>query len=139
MSPRKPAHRPTAAVKARRPRESPGQPRARARRAADRHRKAVRLSLVPAGALALTPLGLLAFRGGSAESDQGSSTNPVRFDLPALDRKGRVTLTEFRGKPVVVNFFASWCTACVFELPGFAKVSEELKGDVTFVGVNALE
>jgi thiol-disulfide isomerase/thioredoxin len=40
---------------------------------------------------------------------------------------------------VVVNFFASWCITCDFELPGFARVSEELGNEVTFVGVNALE
>jgi thiol-disulfide isomerase/thioredoxin len=39
----------------------------------------------------------------------------------------------------VVNFFASWCTACDFELPGFAEVSAKLKGEVAFVGVDSLE
>lgn len=39
----------------------------------------------------------------------------------------------------MVNFFASWCTSCAFELPGFAKVSGEVKDKVSFVGVNALE
>ena len=39
----------------------------------------------------------------------------------------------------MVNFFASWCTECDAELPGFSTVSQELKGQVTFIGVNALE
>lgn len=71
--------------------------------------------------------------GGSGESD------PAAFDLPALQGDTRVRLADFRGEPVVVNFFASWCTACDFELPGFARVSDELRDQVTFVGVNALE
>jgi len=66
-------------------------------------------------------------------------TKPASFDLPALTNSGRVRLADFRGRPVVVNFFASWCSSCDFELPGFAKVSGELEGKVTFVGVNALE
>jgi len=136
MSPRNRARRPTAALEPRQPRS---QARARAQRAAQRRAKAVRLGLVLVGALLLSVLGLLAFRGGSTASDQGSSTEPAAFDLPALDGQGRVSLAEFRGNPVVVNFFASWCTSCDFELPGFARVSEELKGEVAFVGVNALE
>lgn len=71
--------------------------------------------------------------GGSGESD------PAAFDLPALQGDTRVRLADFRGEPVVVNFFASWCTSCDFELPGFARVSDELRDQVTFVGVNALE
>jgi len=66
-------------------------------------------------------------------------TTPTAFDLPALTNSGRVRLADFRGRPVVVNFYASWCSACDFELPGFARVSRQLEGKVTFVGVNALE
>lgn len=40
---------------------------------------------------------------------------------------------------MVVNFFASWCDACAFELPGFAEASDELRDEVVFVGVNSLE
>lgn len=69
----------------------------------------------------------------------GISTNPASWSLPALNGGGTVALTQFRGRPIVVNFFASWCTACDFELPGFATVSRQLDGRVHFVGVNALE
>ncbi len=51
----------------------------------------------------------------------------------------RITLAQYRGKPVVVNFFASWCTSCDFELPGYHRVSQALESKVTFVGVNALD
>ena len=88
------------------------------------------------GVAALIGLAVLAGRGsggGSGESD------PAAFDLPAVEGDARVQLVDFRGKPVVVNFFASWCTACDFELPGFARVSDELRDQVTFVGVAAIE
>ena len=66
-------------------------------------------------------------------------TNPAAFSLPALNGNGRVRLAHYRGKPVVVNFFASWCTACQAELPGFRQEAIALTGKVIFIGVNSLE
>lgn len=48
-------------------------------------------------------------------------------------------LAHYRGKPVVVNFFASWCTQCQAELPGFRQEANALKGTVVFIGVDSLE
>lgn len=89
-----------------------------------------------AGVLAL--IGLAVVAGGSAGGGSGDS-DPAAFDLPAIQGEERIRLADFRGNPVIVNFFASWCTSCDFELPGFARVSDELRDEVTFVGVNALE
>lgn len=88
------------------------------------------------GLLALVGIGVAAAGGsggGTGVSDRES------FDLPAIEGDGRIRLADFEGTPVIVNFFASWCTSCDFELPGFARVSEELRDEVTFIGVNALE
>lgn len=92
-----------------------------------------------AGAVGLAALiGLVVVAAGGSGGGSGVS-DPAAFDLPAIQGEARIRLVDFKGKPVVVNFFASWCTACDFELPGFAKVSDELRDQVTFVGVNALE
>lgn len=48
------------------------------------------------------------------------------------------SLADYRGRPLVVNFFASYCTPCVTEMPDFDQVSKRV-GDVAFVGVNTLE
>ena len=47
-------------------------------------------------------------------------------------------LTKLRGRPVVLNFWGSWCIACLSELPAMQKVSRELAGRVTFVGVDPI-
>lgn len=42
---------------------------------------------------------------------------PLAFDLPRLDAGGQLRLSQFQGRAVVLNFWASNCLACVQELP----------------------
>ena len=103
-----------------------------------------RLRLIGAAVAVIVGLtaGVLILRSSATGSSSGaavSSTDPSRFDLPSLGTGGRVRLADFRGRPVVANFFASWCTACRGELPGFRRVSQELRGKVAFIGVNSQE
>lgn len=48
-------------------------------------------------------------------------------------------LSDYAGKPIVVNWYASWCGPCRRELPEFEAANQALKGQVTFLGVNLLE
>jgi thiol-disulfide isomerase/thioredoxin len=52
-------------------------------------------------------------------------------------RPGRpvVSLEALRGKPVVLNFFGSWCPPCVREMPALEAMSQRYRGRVQFVGV----
>ncbi len=59
--------------------------------------------------------------------------------LPLEDAKGNsVNLEEFTGKPVVINFWASWCPPCRREMPVFVAAEQEYT-DVMFVFVNQQE
>lgn len=63
--------------------------------------------------------------------------NPApAFDLPALEGSGRVALEQYRGKVVVVNFFASWCIPCKEEHPTLLRVWERYRtADVVLIGI----
>jgi len=58
-------------------------------------------------------------------------------DFTVYDADGNeVTLSSKFGKPIVLNFWASWCGPCQSELPDFNKVYAELGGQVEFFMVN---
>lgn len=90
-------------------------------------------------ALAVGVVALLARSGEPAAPSLPTSTDPAAFVLPRLTGAGFVRLSDFRGKPLVVNFYASWCTPCRGELPGFARVSDDLRDRVGFLFVNSQE
>jgi len=97
--------------------------------------------LVVGAVAVLVVAGLLvvAFQAGDSRDDDGSTTDATSFDLPALENDGRVRLADFRGRPLVVNFFASWCTQCDAELPDFREAARALDGQVDFLFVNSNE
>lgn len=60
----------------------------------------------------------------------------VDFSLPDLDGKQR-KLSEFRGKWVVVNYWATWCPPCLDEIPELVDFHEEHKDkDAVVIGVD---
>jgi len=72
--------------------------------------------------------------GTALTGDTGATT----WDLPGLaDTEERIGLADFRGKPTVAAFFASWCTVCEAEIPGFVALSDQLGDQVNWVGINS--
>jgi cytochrome c biogenesis protein CcmG, thiol:disulfide interchange protein DsbE len=59
------------------------------------------------------------------------------FTLPSLrDPVQQVSLSAYRGHPVILNFFASWCTPCQRETPLLARFYRT-RGNVVIIGVDA--
>ena len=61
------------------------------------------------------------------------------FSLPGLGGGQPVNLASFRGEPVVLNFFASWCPDCSAELSALATEARAASGKVAFAGVDTNE
>lgn len=61
------------------------------------------------------------------------------FTLSTLDGQ-MVTLSDLRGKPVILNFWATWCGPCRAEMPELQRVHERLESaGLTVLGVNQAE
>ena len=73
-----------------------------------------------------------------AAEETAEEPEPVMApDFTVYDGEGNaVKLSDFRGKPVVLNFWASWCGPCKMEMPDFDKLWQELGDEVEFVMVN---
>jgi thiol-disulfide isomerase/thioredoxin len=58
-------------------------------------------------------------------------------DFVVMDSGGNdVRLSDLRGKPTVVNFWATWCPPCRSEMPHFQTVYEETNGEVNFMMID---
>jgi len=79
----------------------------------------------------------LAFRRDPHDIRTGTVGKPApAFALARLDGAGDLALSQYAGKVVVVNFFASWCLPCKQENPALVRVYERYRGsDVVIVGV----
>jgi len=78
---------------------------------------------------------------GAASADFGSAPDmrgkkaPV-FTLTSLDGK-RVSLADLKGKPVLLNFWATWCGPCKVEMPWFQEFQQKYAGQgLQVIGVN---
>ena len=67
-------------------------------------------------------------------------TDPLQFRLTKVEG-GQVRLNDYRGKVIVLNFWATWCGPCLTEMPLLEKAMEKYKNDpdVTFLALSTDE
>ncbi len=70
-----------------------------------------------------------------------SGTHPPRVgnaapDFTLKDSDRTVSLHDLRGKPVLLNFWATWCPPCVEEMPSLVKLQGDMKGKITVLAVS---
>jgi cytochrome c biogenesis protein CcmG, thiol:disulfide interchange protein DsbE len=70
-----------------------------------------------------------------------SGSHPPRIgsaapDFTIPDGARSISLNQFRGKPVVLNFWATWCPPCIQEMPSLVQLQKQLGDKVTILAVS---
>lgn len=71
---------------------------------------------------------------GQTNSDKNTSTAPD-FTMQDIDGN-ELKLSDLYGKPIVLNFWATWCGYCKIEMPAFDELAKQYGDDVQFVMLN---
>lgn len=72
------------------------------------------------------------------QAERETANNPeASFDLKLRDVKGNlISLSDFKGKVIFINFWATWCPPCVAEMPSINKLYEQVGNEVVFVMIS---
>ena len=90
-------------------------------------------------AVPFLPIGTQTAGSSSAKSPAScdGKAQAANYDFKVKDVDGgTVNLADYKGKVVMLNFFATWCGPCKFETPMFVQLQEQYRKDgVAFLGV----
>lgn len=88
------------------------------------------------------PIGVAGIETGVIDRDLRPEVGQPAPDFALANARAPdrvVRLSDFRGRPVVLNWFATWCGPCRAEIPDFKAAYEALGGAVVFLGINLEE
>ena len=75
-------------------------------------------------------------QGIAAKVDHGDTVAAPALSLPRIGGSGKLDLTDYRGKVVVVNFWASWCVECKLEATTLRDAAARWRGKAVVIGVD---
>lgn len=93
---------------------------------------------IPTFVTVLAVIGLLAYALAIRDRSQLMSGPAPNFTLQTFDGEA-IELSALQGKPVIINFWASWCIECDKEMAFLERASVAHQGEVVFLGIDYLD
>lgn len=96
-------------------------------------------NLLVTSSVALFSLAMATPQGGAAAAPQyklvPNGTEAPNFTAHTVDGKA-VELKDYRGKVVILDFWATWCGPCMVSMPGLEKIHQQIKDKVVVLSLN---
>ncbi len=74
------------------------------------------------------------------KQDKKKQDEPKKYEAPDFTLKNldgkEVKLSEYQGKVIFVNFWATWCGPCRHEVPAFIELQDQYKDDLVILGIS---
>ena len=78
--------------------------------------------------------------GDATQTQSAQTPEQPMIDAIIYDKdENPIHLSSFAGKPIILNFWASWCGPCQAEMPDFQKMYEEYGDEIHFVMINSTD
>ncbi len=80
--------------------------------------------------------------GGAGGSSAANEQHPLigapapAFELPSASGEHTVSLANYAGRPVVIDFWATWCTPCRESFPAYQRIAERYGSKLTVLGIS---
>lgn len=98
-------------------------------------RRALPVVLVTALAVVGGTIAYLAVAGDGSETSTPAAEHVPQTTFERFEGSTG-SFADYRGQPLVVNFWAAWCAPCIHEMPRFEEVHQQLGDRVAFLGIN---
>lgn len=96
-----------------------------------------RRSRLAAAAVGLVGVVCVIAAGCSTDADSNADAAESIYEFTlATQEEETITLADFEGQPLVINYFAAWCGPCRAEIPDFEAVHQSIGDDIKIIGID---
>src|SRR5262245_40055680 len=94
------------------------------------------LAIAAAAAIAMWPVWI--GKGSTSPHKDQPVGEPAKLDFSLKDAEGKtVKLSDYRGRPLILNFWATWCGPCKVEIPAFIELVDKYRDEkLTVLGIS---